>query len=563
MRHAVIKSLAVATILSMAMAACSSSGSKPSASSSAPTGKPLVVDDTPLSPMTDTFNPYSATSTGHVVTADSLYNEPLFIWNILNPSEAPFPILATGYSWSNGGTTLTLNIRSGVRWNDGKPFSASDVAFTFNMIRTHPGLDTDGTPVPASATAPSATQAVLTFAKPQYTNLFLIGQTYIVPQHIWSSVNPATFADPSPVGTGPFMLDKFTPQGFTLKQNPYYWNKKSVHVPEVSYPAYSQNFNIVNPLATGQIDLAGNDIANVQGVYLAKSPDNHTYSTASPYYTANNVVSLVFNVTKAPLNDPAVRQAVSYGINRQQLSAQGETGYELPASSTSGLLLPGANSFLTPSLANNLPAAGDPNKVSSILTADGWSKSGGKWTKGGKTITFAIADPIPYSDYYLDAQAIAKQLNQQGFNVTVNGIGNPAVWQSDLTNGTFDAAIHWSNQGPGPYYVYDSLLDSSLTAPVGKPAANDLGRWNDPSTQSALATYAGSNSTTVQQSAISKLESIMNTQVPVAPLLYGAAWWQYSTRNYTGWPSASNPYMNPSTNSPYLEETVLHLKPVS
>src|ERR1700728_3647216 len=129
MRHAVIKSLAVGAILSLAVAACSSS-STPSSKSSA-TGKPLVVDDTPLSPMTDTFNPYSATSTGHVVTADSLYNEPLFIWNILNPSEAPFPILATGYTWSNAGRTLTLTIRSGVRWNDGKPFSASAVAFTF------------------------------------------------------------------------------------------------------------------------------------------------------------------------------------------------------------------------------------------------------------------------------------------------------------------------------------------------------------------------------------------------------------------------------------------------
>src|SRR5580704_3417925 len=168
MRHAVIKSLAVATILSMAMAACSSSGSKPSASSSAPTGKPLVVDDTPLSPMTDTFNPYSATSTGHVVTADSLYNEPLFIWNILNPSEAPFPILATGYSWSNGGTTLTLNIRSGVKWNDGKPFSASDVAYTFNLLKSNPKLYTSGAPIVTSATAPSATSAVLNFAEPEY-----------------------------------------------------------------------------------------------------------------------------------------------------------------------------------------------------------------------------------------------------------------------------------------------------------------------------------------------------------------------------------------------------------
>src|SRR5215472_5601662 len=565
MKHAVIKSLAVGAILSMAVAACGSSGSTSSGgnSSASATGKTLVIDDTPLSPMTDTFNPYSATSTGHVVTADSLYNEPLFIWNILSPGQAPYQVLATGYKWSDGGKTLTLTTRSGVKWNDGKPFSASDVAFTFNMIRTHPGLDTDGTPVPVSASAPSPTTAVLNFSAPEYANLFLIGQTYIVPQHIWSSVNPSTFADPNPVGTGPYMLDKFSPQGFTLKANPNYWNKSAVHVPEISYPAYNQNFNIVSPLATGQIDLAGNFIADVQSTYLGRSPDNHTWFPGAPYLTANNVVGLFFNVTKAPLNDPAVRQAISFGINRQQLSAQGETGYELPVNSTSGLLLPAHSSYLNPSLANNLPAAGAPSKVSSILRADGWSKVGGKWTKGGKTISFAISDPIPYSDYYLDAQDIAKQLNALGFNVTVNGIGNPTVWQSDITNGNFDAAIHWSNQGPTPYQIYDGNLDATLTAPVGKPAATNIGRWNDPATQQALAQYASSNTASVQQAAISKLENIMTNEVPVAPLLYGAAWWEYSTRNYTGFPSSGNPFMNPTTNSPYLEETILHLTPVS
>src|ERR1700746_258368 len=109
MKHAVIKSLAVGAILSMAVAACGNSGSSSSggSSSSSATGKPLVIDDTPLSPMTDTFNPYSATSTGHVVTADALYNEPLFIWNILNPKQAPFNVLGTAYSWSDGGKTLT------------------------------------------------------------------------------------------------------------------------------------------------------------------------------------------------------------------------------------------------------------------------------------------------------------------------------------------------------------------------------------------------------------------------------------------------------------------------
>jgi peptide/nickel transport system substrate-binding protein len=566
MNHAVIKSLAVGTILALAVAACSSSGSgsKPSSSTQA-TGKPLVIDDTPLSPMTDTFNPYSATSTGGPggVTAEGLYNEPLFIWNILKPSQPPYDLLGTGYSWSNSGKTLTITTRSGVKWNDGKPFSASDVAFTFNMIRTHSGLDSNGTPVPVSATAPNATTAVLNFSAPEYANLFLIGQVYIVPQHIWSKVNPVTFADPNPVGTGPYMLDKFSPQGFTLKENPYYWDKAAIRAPEISYPSYSENYNVVNPLAQGQIDLAGNDIANVQNVYLAKSPENHTWSPSAPYLLANNVVSLFFNVTKAPLNDPAVRQAISYGINRQQLAAQGETGYELPETSTSGLLLPRDSSWLDPALANNLPTGGDSAKVTSILKADGWSMVGGKWTKSGKTITFSISDPINYSDYYLDAQDIAKQLNTLGMNVTVDGIGTPTLWQGDVTNGNFDTAIHWSNQGPTPYQIYEGNLDATLTAPVGKPAATNIGRWDSTATQAALAQFASSNDPSVQKAAITSLENIMTTQVPVAPLLYGAAWWEFSTRNYTGWPSSSNPFMNPSVNSPYLEETVLHLKPVS
>ena len=515
--------------------------------------------------MTDTFNPYSATSTGGPggVTAEGLYNEPLFIWNILKPSEPPYHILGTGYSWSNGGKTLTITTRSGVKWNDGKPFSASDVAFTFNMIRTNPGLDTNGTPVPVSATAPNATTAVLNFSAPEYANLFLIGQVYIVPQHIWSMVNPVTFADPNPVGTGPYMLDKFSTQGFTLKENPHYWDKSAIRVPEIDYPAYTANFNIVDPLATGQIDLAGNDIADVQSVYLAKSPDNHTWFSGAPYLTANNVVTLFFNVTKAPLNDPAVRQAISYGIDRQQLSAQGETGYELPETSTSGLLLPRDSSWLNPALANNLPrrATRPRSRPFSRPTAGARSAASGPRTARRSASRSPTRSPTPTTTS--TPSSIAKQLNAARVQRHGERHRHADVWHSDVTYGHFDTAIHWSNQGPTPYQIYEGNLDATLTAPVGKPAATNIGRWDNAATQSALAQFAGSNDPSVQKAAVTSLENIMTTQVPVAPLLYGAAWWEFSTRDYTGWPSASNPFMNPSTNSPYPEETVLHLKPVS
>jgi peptide/nickel transport system substrate-binding protein len=567
MRHKVLASLAVASALSLGIAACGSSssgGGSSSNSSSAKMGKTLVVESTPLSPMTDTFNPFSLTSTGYLTNAVSLYNEPLFIFNTLNSTQPPVPMLATASKWSNSGKTLTLTTRSGVKWNDGKPFSASDVAFTFNMIKNNPKLNTSGAPVVASASAPSATTAVLNFAKPQYANLFLIGQVYIVPQHVWQSVSdPATYADAKPVGTGPFMLDKFSPQGYTLKLNPLYWQKSKVHVPEINFPAYNTNANLVPPVAAGQIDFAGNYIADIQSNFLGKSSENHTWTSSAPYFSANNVVGLFLNTTKAPLNDPAVRQAISYGINRQQLNVQGETGYEPPVSSTSGLLLPNHQSYLDSSLANNLPATGDAAKVASILKADGYTKSGGKWTKNGKTIKFAIQDPVPYSDYYTDDQLISHQLNALGFDTSVDGIGNPTVWAGNVANGTFDATIHWSNQGPNPFFIYDSWMDSSLAAPVGKPAAGDFGRYSNPQAQAAIDQFSGSGDPATQKAAITKLEQIMTTDVPVVPLLNGGAWAEVSTRNYTGWPTSNNPYMNPVPNTPYIEDTILHLQPAS
>lgn len=559
-------SLAAAAVLSMGIAACSGSAGSSGGSGSTSTGKPLVIETTALSPMTDTFNPFVSTSTGYSVHAVDLYQLPLFTFNTLNPTQAPIPELGTHYAWSSNGETLTITTRTGVKWSDGKPFSAADVAFTFNLIKKYPVLNVPATPVPTTATS-SGNTVTLTFSQPQFANLYLILQTQIVPQHIWGSLsNPGAFADPKPVGTGPYVLGKFSPQGFTMTVNPDYYAKASVRVPEVDFPSYTSNANLVTPVASGAIDWAGNSITGVQQNYLAKSPDNHTWLSSAPYMSDNNVVGLWFNVTKAPLNDPAVRQAVSLAINREQLSVDGESGNEPPEVSSSGLMLPVDKTYLTPDLASDLPSNGDPAKAASILKADGWSKAGGMWTKNGLKITFSIMDPVSYSDYYEDSQLIAKQLDAQGFDVKVQGEGGPNgpnVWTANLNDGNFTAAIHWGAQGPTPYFFYNNWMNSTLSAPIGKTAAADYGRFSDPAAQAALSQYASSGTAAGQAAAITKLESIMATQVPVAPLLLGASWAEFSTRNYTGWPSPNNPYMDPGPNIPEVLYTITQLKPVS
>jgi peptide/nickel transport system substrate-binding protein len=66
-----------------------------------------------------------------------------------------------------------------------------------------------------------------------------------------------------------------------------------------------------------------------------------------------------------------------------------------------------------------------------------------------------------------------------------------------------------------------------------------------------------------QQSALNTLQGIMSAQTPVIPLLYGASWAEFSTRNYTGWPSQANPYTDPGPNPTPIEYVILHLKPAA
>jgi len=575
---------AVGAFAVLAVAACTSSSSTTSSTSSTSTGasaatsssaaasgkmgtQPLVVETAELSPLIKNFNPLAATqSAGWTLHATDLIYEPLFLFNLMNPTSDPIPDLATNASWSADGKTLTLTTRSGVNWTDGQPFSAADVAFTFNLIKKNAATaDVNGTPVVTSATTSGPNTAVLTFATPEAGNMFAIGSQQIVAQHVWQSVgDPAKYVDANPVGTGPYTVSAFTPQKITLQYNPKYWNVSSIHIPTVIFPGYATG---TSPAAveSGEIDWAGNDIANVQNVFVAKNPaTNHLFKSTAPYMASNNVVTMLFNTTKAPLNDPKVRQAISYAINRQQLATQGESDYETPATSSGGLLLPQNQSLLASAYTNDLPATGDPAKAASILTSDGWAKVGGKWTKNGQTLKFSLKDPSDFTDYYTNIKLIATQLNAQGFDVTAIGeAGGYAPWNTDLQNGNFDAMIHWA-AGPQPYTAYQQWLDSTGTTAIGTAASADWGRFKDPAAQTALSQLAAATTPAAQQTAVGSLQQIMSTEVPEAPLLNGALWAEYSTKNYTGWPTESNAYADPGpSNNNDVLLVLLHLTPAS
>jgi peptide/nickel transport system substrate-binding protein len=562
------KLLAVVSVASLgfsALAGCGGGSSAPPPGSAAAKPQPLIIVDDVGKTFTRTFNPYDQTSLSAAMNMQDLTYEPLLMFNMMNPKQPPIPWLASTYKWTDGGKTLTFTIRSGVRWSDGQPLTGDDVAFTFNLLKRNPAMQSPApgpTPLPGSAKASGQT-VTLTFGAPEFANLFLIASTYILPEHLWSAVrDPATYADPAPVGTGPYLMSSFSTQQVKFTANPKYWQASSVHVPEVDFPNYESNTTSNPALQNGQIDYAGNFVTNVAPSYLDVSSTNHTWATSPPYFADTNVVGLYLNVTVPPLNDPKVRRAISYGINRQALSNYGEAGYEPPASSSGGLNLPTDNSLLDTAYANDLPPNGAAGKVSNILTSDGYTKVGGHWMKNGQPIKFSIEDPSDYTDYAADAQLIASDLSALGFEVSFKGVKD-AQWYADYPVGHFDSMIHWGTQGPSPIYYFENWLDYSQSGPVGKSAGGDWERFDSPAARDALTRFEGTDDPVAQQKALNTLQGIMSAEAPVIPLLYGAAWYEYSTKKYIGWPTQANQYTNPVPNAPYLEYTLLHLTPAS
>jgi peptide/nickel transport system substrate-binding protein len=553
--------VAAAGVLAGGLAACSSSSSSSSGSASTgtTTGKTLVMESSPETAITQDFNPFATTAAPWGMGATGLIYEPLIQFDLAAPPKY-YPWLATSYAWSNDGKTLAFTIRQGVKWNNGTPFTPADVAYTFNLVKSNAAVNIDGLKI--STVSTSGNTVTLTFPTAQYTNLEEIAGTAIVPQAIWSKAgNPVTFADANPVGTGPYKLGSFTPQGFTLTKNPGYWQAASVKVPKVFFPVYTSNTGALSALFSGQIDWTGNFIPGLQKSFVNTSPSTHHYWEAP-----GGTNSLMPNLNKWPTNQLPVRQAISLAINRSVIASEGEAGLEDPVLNATGLTLPTFSAWSAPVASMTVSATANPAAAKAVLQKAGYTLgSNGFFSKGGKEVTIAVTDPSAYTDYAQDDALVAQELRAAGINATFVGQSTDA-WNSDVADGNFQLTSHWSNGGLTPYNMYDGWLDSSLA--TGNTATGDFERLNDPAINAELATLAGAATTAAQATALAPIAKYVAANLPIIPTTTASEWFEYNSQNYSGWPTQQNPYetgqpsgTNNGPGSGTDEVVILHLVP--
>jgi peptide/nickel transport system substrate-binding protein len=501
------------------------------------------------------FNPFVPTSSPYSV---GLTYETLDFVDSLQSGKVT-PWLATDYAWSNSNKTLTFTIRSGVKWSDGTAFTPADVVYTFNLLKQNTALDVNAVwSVLSSVAAQGANQVVFTFKAAAVPFFFYVaGQVPIVPEHIWSKItNPVTNVIANPVGTGGYVMSKCTPQNIQWTSNPSYWQTGKAVVKTVNMPAFLSNTTCNEYLATGQSQWGSQFIPNIKSYYVAKKPGN------SYWFAPVANVALFPNLTVKPLNDVAVREAISLSINRSKVSTIGEYGYEPPASQT-GIVAPTFSSWTSSAAVASAGKSYNVAKAKSVLVADGYKMgSDGFFAKNGKKLALTIITNGGYSDWVASMQVVTQQLKKAGIDATLQ---TPAAntFYAEVYAGKYQLAYNAETGGPTPFYEMRQWLYSKNSAPIGTAAASNWERYNSPAVDKLLNQYFTTTSSASQHAIVAKLENVMVTQYPVIPLLEEVDWFQYNSKDFTGYPSPKNPYAQAGLyNEPDWGYVLDNLKPL-
>jgi len=464
--------------------------------------------------------------------------EPLIVYNRATASYMPW--LGTRYDWSENNKRLKFTLRPGVAWSDGTAFTARDVVFTFELLRTFPALDRlKMWDFLSDVTAASGTSVDFVFKRPYTPGLISIGQLPIVPEHIWKAVaNPATFDDPSPVGTGPFTeVLRFEPMFYELGRNPHYWQLGKPVVSSLRVAMYHSNQEIVQALEKGELDWASLFIPNIGKTYVSQDPARHSYW----YPDFGNTALLYLNTQKKPFDDKSVRKAISMAIDRPRIMTEAVSGYAPPADAT-GL----AESQKRWKDATAQAAAWtrrDVAEANKLLDAAGLARGadGIRTLPGGGKMRYDIHCVAGWSDWEAAAAIIQQSLADVG--VAAAAVPLPyQTWADKLQKGRFDVGIWSSTRGPTPYQFYRGQMDAALVRPIGEEATENFQRFASADASPILRRFEASSDPTELLALGAELQRIYVENAPSLPLFASPLWGVFNTSRFVGFPSRARPY---------------------
>ncbi len=498
----------------------------------------LVVAQETQAAWVRNFNPFLPSGAARWPTRGGIH-EPLLVYNRVEGEWVPW--LATAWAWEQDGRALRFTIRDGVRWSDGAPFSAEDVVFTFTLMRDTPALDPLGVWSWLDAVEVDGHDVVFRLSRAFSPGLEDLAEQPVVPRHVWAGVeDPVAWDCPEPVGTGPYTeVRTFTTQLWELAANPHYWGGPPA-VPALRFPAFAGNDAANMALVNGEVDWAGNFVPAVDRTFVGLDPERHI--AWSP--PVESTVYLYANTAVAPFDDVRVRQALARAIDRDRLVTIAMDGATHPADATG--LSDALAGFRDPSV-HAAWTSWDPGAAAQLLDSAGVPLVGGTRVTSDGPLALDLLVVAGWSDWVRAAQLVARDLGEIGITVRVRPV-DFAGWLDRVQRGDFALTIGWSTQGATPYAGYRDLMGSASVRPLGESAGGNWHRYGSPEADRLLAAVEATSDPDVQAALYRELQAVFAAELPAIPLFPGPAWGVASTRLFTGFPSAENPWATLSPN---------------
>ena len=462
-----------AFILVAALAASACTGAGQPAASGAPSaqGQPVAGGTVTIPIGADpTLNPWSPNA-----FVESLFINRVIFEGLTKPGKdlAPAPDLATSWTIAPDGLSWTFKLRDGVKWSDGKPFSADDVAFTFNDIVLKPDLGAQNRAsysAVKSVTVVDPTTVRFDLSR-KFAALasFLAYNSGIVPKHVLSAdpLKTTSFNKGTPVSTGPFKVEKYTSgQSVSLVRNDSYFGPKP-YLDKVLFTVVPDPNTQIAQALSGDLTIMILD--NKAAVDRVKSASGLTVVSRPlvQYYW------LALNQTDPRFTDVRVRQAFVHAIDRKAIIKSVELGYGQVANSP---ITPALKAYFDPSLSEKYPY--DPPKAKELLAAAGWTPgANGVLQKDGKPFQFTM--DVGQRGVLEPVNALIQQdLKNVGVIADLNTMEWNAYIQKDVVRREYTATVNWwtypSDPDVFPYY-HSSAAGKGFNIPgYQDPKLDDL-----------------------------------------------------------------------------------------
>jgi peptide/nickel transport system substrate-binding protein len=419
------------------------------------------------------------------------------------------PVLAEKWQVSNDGLSITFNLRRGVKWHDGRPFTSADVAFTAMKIwkQLHPRNRVNLAKLIAVDT-PDANTAIFRLSEPAPFLLSVMNgnESQVVPKHIYDTEDIGkALVEKEPVGTGPFRFKEWKRgTSVTVEKNPDYWQKGKPYLDRIIYRVIPDEAARAVAFETGEVHFGSfGPVSTSNAVRLSKLPTLAVETQGYEWFGTRFLLEL--NTRRPIFSDRRVRQALSHAINRDFILDNIWFGF---GTKSTGPVPSALKAFYTPDVPSY---AYDPKKAEQLLDDAGHKR-------GADGVRFKMVhDYLPFGqDYVRTAEVLKQNFKAVGIDLEIRAQDTPTFLRRVYTDNDFDMTSNTLSALPDPTLGVQRVYWSKNIV-KGVPFSNGSG-YNNPEMDRVLEAAQSERDPAKRRELFVTMQKIAQTDLPVLDL---------------------------------------------